>query len=325
MQTSNRIFLNPVRLTLFAAWALGSSIAAAQAPAQAPAQQWHVPLQKEGATVKLSEHVYLIPDFKVGMVPNVGIIVGQKATLVVDPGMGLPNGQVVLREVQKVSKGSEIYIVNTHFHPEHSTGEVAFPPSAKVLRAAAQQQDVEEMGMKWVATFASRSPEIAAILKDATFRKPAEIFEKEKVLDLGGVRVRIIRLGPGHTRGDTVAFVEGDGVLFSGDLAMKGLFPAFATPQSRSDTWITSLDELERLKPRIVVGAHYDVTDASTIAAYRSYLTALRARVGELKKQGKSADETAEQLRGEFKDKYPDWAQPIRTHTAATRIYEELP
>ena len=225
MQTSNRIFLNPVRLALFAAWALGSSIAAAQAPAQAPAQQWHVPLQKEGATVKLSEHVYLIPDFKVGMVPNVGIIVGQKATLVVDPGMGLPNGQVVLREVQKVSKGSEIYIVNTHFHPEHSTGEVAFPPSTKVLRAAAQQQDVEEMGMKWVATFASRSPEIAAILKDATFRKPAEIFEKEKVLDLGGVRVRIIRLGPGHTRGDTVAFVEGDGVLFSGDLAMKGPVP----------------------------------------------------------------------------------------------------
>ena len=120
-------------------------------PGRPPAQQWHVPLQKEGATVKLSEHVYLIPDFKVGMVPNVGIIVGQRATLVVDPGMGMQNGQVVLREVQKVSKGSEIYIVNTHFHPEHTTGEVAFPPSAKVLRAAAQQQDVEEMGMKWVA------------------------------------------------------------------------------------------------------------------------------------------------------------------------------
>jgi glyoxylase-like metal-dependent hydrolase (beta-lactamase superfamily II) len=139
------------------------------------------------------------------------------------------------------------------------------------------------------------------------------------------VRVRIIRLGPGHTRGDTVAFVEGDGVLFSGDLAMKGLFPAFATPQSRSESWLASLDEMERLKPRIVVGAHYDVTDASTIRDYRSFLTALRARVGELKKEGKSGDETAEIVRGEFAKKYPDWQQPIRVHVAANVIYRELP
>jgi len=52
----------------------------------------------------------VIPDFKVGMVPNVGIVVGSRTTLVVDPGMGLPNGQVVLREVQKVSQGSDLYI-----------------------------------------------------------------------------------------------------------------------------------------------------------------------------------------------------------------------
>ena len=115
-----------MRLVIFVAGACLSAGAAAQAPPQGP-----VPLQKEGATVKISEHVYVIPDFKVGMVPNVGIIVGSRATLVVDPGMGLPNGQVVLREVQKVSQGPDLYIVNTHFHPEHTTGEVAFPPSAK--------------------------------------------------------------------------------------------------------------------------------------------------------------------------------------------------
>ena len=172
--------------------------------------------------------MYLIPDFKVGMVPNVGIVVGTRGALVIDPGMGMKNGQVVLREVQKVSKGSEIYIVNTHFHPEHTTGEVAFPPEhqgpARDGAAAGRGGDGNEVG---------RACSPAARLKSricsrtSTFRAPAETFEKEKVLDLGGVRVRIIRLGPGHTRGDTVTFVEGDGVLFSGDLAMKGLFPAF--------------------------------------------------------------------------------------------------
>ena len=291
----------------------------------APAAHATVPVVKEGTTVRISESVYLIPDDKVPMVPNVGIIVGAKATLVVDPGMGMRSGQIVLREVQRLGKGGEIYIVNTHFHPEHTTGEIAFPAGTKILRAAAQQQDVEEMGIKWVQNFASRSPDIAGVLEGFTaYRTPAEIFEREKVLDLGGVRVRILRLGPGHTRGDTVAYVEGERVLFSGDLAMKDLFPAFATPQSMSRTWLTSLDALDVLKPRTVIGAHYPVADATIIGEYRELIRSLQARVAELKRQGKSSDETGELLRNEFRLKYPGWAQPLRLHVAATRIYAEL-
>jgi len=303
------------------ALAIYGALALAQAPAQ-PAGHW--PVVKEGKTVKISSHVYLIPDEKVGQVPNVGIIVGTKGALVVDPGMGQKSGEAVLRELKKVSKGGEIYIVNTHFHPEHTTGDMAFPESAKVIRAVAQQQDVEEMGMKWVATFASRSSVLAEVLQGAKFRTPSETFEKEKILDLGGVKVRIIRLGPGHTRGDTVAFVEGDNVLFSGDLAMKGLLPAFATPQSSARTWLTSLDALDKLKAKTVIGAHYPVTDASIISDYRNYLVALQARVAELKKQGKSADDIAVQVRGEFAAKYKDWDQPLRIHPAALVMYKEI-
>lgn len=212
--------------------------------------------------------------------------------------------------------------MNSHFHPEHTTGEIAFPAGARILRAAAQQRDVEEMGMQWVQNFAGRSPVIAGVLEGFTaFRPPAEIFEREKVLDLGGVRVRMVWLGPGHTRGDTILFVEGDRVLFSGDLAMKGLFPAFATPQSSGRSWLASLDELDRLQARTVVGAHYPISDASVIGEYRDYLKGLRARVAELKKQGKSSDETAEQVKGEFAARYKDWAQPMRIATAAAVFY----
>jgi len=309
------------RFALFTAWALASPVLQAQALAHSP-----VPVVKEGTTVRVSDHVYVIPDEKVPMVPNVGIIVGSRATLVVDPGMGVRSGQVVMREIQKVSKNSELFIVNTHFHPEHTTGEAAFPQSAKVIRAAAQQQDIEEMGIKWVQIFTSRSTVIAEVLQGITaFRAPAELFESEKTLDLGGVRARILRLGPGHTRGDTAVYVEEDGVLFSGDLAMKQLFPAFATPQSASRTWLTSLDQLDALKPRTVVGAHYPITDASIISEYRTLLNALQARVAEVKREGKSSDETGELLRNEFRSKYPDWDQPLRIHSAATAIYRELP
>jgi glyoxylase-like metal-dependent hydrolase (beta-lactamase superfamily II) len=118
--------------------------------------------------------------------------------------------------------------------------------------------------------------------------------------------------------------VEGDRVLFSGDLAMKGLFPAFATPQSSARSWLASLDELDKLKALTVIGAHYPITDASVIGDYRDYLRALQARVAELKKEGKSSDDVAVQARAEFAKKYPDWAQPLRIHAAATVIYKEI-
>ncbi len=297
-----------------------SSTVLAQAPAHAPAP----PVVKEGTTVKLSEHVYLIPDEKVGMVPNVGIIIGSKATLIVDPGMGLRSGQAVLREMAKVSKNTDVIIVTTHYHTEHTTGEAAFPAGTRIIRAAAQQKEVEELGMKHVARFRSVSPAVAEVLEGITsFRAPTELFEREKTLDLGGVRVRLIWLGPTHTVGDTAVFVEDDRVLFSGDLAMKGLFPVFSSPEGSGRAWLASLDQLEKLQPRTVIGAHYPVADATLIGEYRDYLKALQARVVELKKQGKSSDETAEQARGEFRAKYPDWAQPIRVHTAATVFYRE--
>src|ERR1700752_1545636 len=46
-----------------------------------------LPLIRENATIKISDHVYVIPDGNVGAVPNVGIIVGSNATLVVDTGL----------------------------------------------------------------------------------------------------------------------------------------------------------------------------------------------------------------------------------------------
>src|SRR5512135_2109016 len=85
-------------------------------------QSQPAPLVQENKTIKVSEHVYMIPDGRVNLVPNIGIIVGTRATLVVDAGMGPRNGDTVLRELSKVSKNAELFFTTTHFHPEHMTG-----------------------------------------------------------------------------------------------------------------------------------------------------------------------------------------------------------
>jgi glyoxylase-like metal-dependent hydrolase (beta-lactamase superfamily II) len=124
------------------------------------------PLVKENATVKLAEHTYVIPDNNVPLVPNVGVVVGSRGTLVIDPGLGKRNGETVLREVAKISRNTEVFIATTHFHAEHTTGYLAFPASAKYVNSVVQEAEFAAGGAQQIQAFSGRSPVTAELLKD---------------------------------------------------------------------------------------------------------------------------------------------------------------
>jgi glyoxylase-like metal-dependent hydrolase (beta-lactamase superfamily II) len=105
------------------------------------------PMLPEKVT-RVSEHVYAIVGW-----PNVGIIVGDRATLVVDTGMGPRNGATVVREAQKLSKTSKLYLTTTHFHPEHASGEQAFPAETVLIRPAVQQEEMQARGTEFLEMF----------------------------------------------------------------------------------------------------------------------------------------------------------------------------
>ena len=282
------------------------------------------PIVRENTTVKVSEHVWVIPDNSVGGVPNVGIVAGTSGMLIIDTGLGPRNGQTVLREAVKLGKPANLYVVTTHFHPEHDLGASAFPASAKMLRSEDQIADIEEFGLQTAKTFASRTPVMAELLDGAEFRKADITFDEEHRLDLGGVRVRINSVGGTHTRGDTTIFVEGDNVLFAGDVVMPS-FPAFASPYARVSSWLDALDRLEGLKPARIVPSHGPMGDVTMLRAWREYFRTLQTRARELKAQGRTADQVAETLEPEIAAKYPNWnkAQANRVGPAARAAYGE--
>jgi glyoxylase-like metal-dependent hydrolase (beta-lactamase superfamily II) len=281
------------------------------------------PLVKEHATIKISDHVYAIPDANVPLVPNIGIIVGRRATLVVDTGLGPRNGEAVLREVAKVRRGRELYVATTHYHPEHSLGGAAFPATAKFVRPKMQQQDMEELGKEIQNTFASRSPLHRELLKDVDYPRADILFDREQPLDLGGVHVSLFWRGPMHTRGDTLIFVDEDKVLFSGDVVMNRTFLA-AGPASNIKTWLATLAELDGLHATVVVPSHGAIGDASLIGRDRDYLRAVQLLVTELKAQGKSADDSAQAVTMEIQARFSDWAAPMRIGAAARAAYAEI-
>ncbi len=273
------------------------------------------PLVKEHATIKISDHVYAIPDANVPLVPNIGIIVGRRATLVVDTGLGPRNGEAVLREATKVRRGRELYVATTHYHPEHSLGGAAFPATAKFVRPKMQQQDMEELGKDIQNTFASRSPLHRDLLKDVEYPRADILFDREQQLDLGGVHVSLFWRGP--------IFVDEDKVLFSGDVVMNRTFLA-AGPASSIKTWLATLDELDGLHATVVVPSHGAIGDASLIGRDRDYLRAVQLRVTELKAQGKSADDSAQAVTMEIQARFSDWAAPMRIGAAARAAYAEI-
>ena len=282
------------------------------------------PLVRENRTIKVAPHTYVIPDGNVGLVPNVGIVVGSRATLVIDPGLGRRNGETVLKEVAKVSGNAALYIATTHFHPEHTTGYVAFPASAKYIDAAVQEAEFEQNGMAMVRTFANRSAVTADLLKDAA-RRPADItFDREYTLDLGDVRVRFMAVGPTHTRGDTGFFVEGDQVLFSGDVVMNESFLA-ANDASSMAAWLRAFDTFDAVKPSTVVPSHGAVGAGSLIAANRAVMMAIRTRAIALKAQGKSIDEAAATIQSELTAAHPAWPRVNGIAAAARSAYNEPP
>lgn len=269
--------------------------------AQTPAD----PIVKTEGLRQVSPHIYIIPDNSVPLVPNVGFVIGERGILVIDTGLGPRNGSAVLEVAKELGGSRALYLVTTHFHPEHDLGAQVFPESTTLIRSNDQAKDIAEFGLQLAQVFARRSAINAELLKDADFRKANVTFDRDYALDLGGVKVQLIAMGANHTRGDTAIWVESDRVLFSGDVAMRPQ-PVFASPYSTIRHWLSSLDRLEALKPAVIVPSHGPTGDAAFISGYRNYLIEVRDRTAADKKAGRTADQTTETVTAAMAERFPD-------------------
>jgi glyoxylase-like metal-dependent hydrolase (beta-lactamase superfamily II) len=304
---------------------LGSLVAALAMIASAgplAAQNPPAPIVKTEGLRQISPHIHIIPDNQVSLVPNVGYVIGERAVLVIDTGLGPRNGLAVYEIAQKLGGTKALYLVTTHVHPEHDLGAQAFPATTRLIRSTDQVKDIAEFGLQLADIFAKRSPINAELLKGATFRTADITFEHDYDLDLGGVHARLTAMGANHTAGDTIIWIEADRVLFAGDIAMRAQ-PAFASPHSSLKHWLASLDQLEALKPAIIVPSHGPTGDGiGFITGYRAYLTEIRDRTAAEKHAGHGVDQAVTTVAAAFGDRAPDKG---RLTGAIKAAYAEAP
>ena len=254
-------------------------------------------------TVKVSDHVWAIMGW-----PNIAIVVGSRATLVVDTGLGPRNGATIARVAAKLAPGNpKLFLTTTHFHPEHAGGEGGFPATTVLIRNEVQQREMELHGKEMIDLFAGRSEQNKELLANATLRPPDITFDDEMQLDLGGVTARLLWFGGAHTKGDELVFVEPDRTLVTGDVVQNKVVPGIFRDGGTPSSWLAVLDRVAELNPLHVLPDHSAPGDGCMVALEKQFISDLRNSALELKKQGVAVEDAGKRLESEFKTKYPSW------------------
>ena len=185
------------------------------------------PVISEVQPHEVARGVYVIPDGRVPLVPNVGIVVGERAALVVDTGMGLANGRRVLAKARSLTDVPLVLTI-THFHPEHGYGAMVFADEGvRIVYNRSQQEELAAKGQAYLDMFRTFGDAVAEQLEGVEFVAPDELYDDRMTLDLGGISAELLHFGLAHTRGDQVVFLPEQRLLFAGDLLENRIFPIF--------------------------------------------------------------------------------------------------
>ncbi|WP_103335535.1 MBL fold metallo-hydrolase [Amycolatopsis sp. CA-126428] len=262
---------------------------------------------------EIAPDLLVIPNDHVDLVPNIGVVGGTEAVLVVDTGIGTANAAQVLAFAREVAKGRRLYLTTTHFHPEHAFGAQVFAGEATYLVNRGQAEDLATRGAGYLAMFRGLGETIARRLDGVHVPAPDEVYDGSRDLDLGGRTVRLRPTGRGHTAGDQVVEVPDAGVLFTGDLAETGQFAIFPWfPPHDADVsgvgWLAVLDRLVSAGPRVVVPGHGDIGGLPVLTDVRDYLRELRDETWRRRDSAMDSDQLVAEVRAVLVERHPEWA-----------------
>jgi glyoxylase-like metal-dependent hydrolase (beta-lactamase superfamily II) len=274
------------------------------------------PLVDTGAIEEIAPGVQVIPDGRIPFIPNVGLVEGDRAVLVVDTAMGHRNGEAILALAEGIADGRKVILTTTHFHPEHAFGAKPFERDIAYVMNAAQAEELAAKGQEYVEMFSTFGPGLAELLDGVELIPPDLTYEGRLRIDLGGKVVELHEVGPAHTRGDQLIHLPGEGVLFAGDLVENAFFPILPDPDAQGDKWLDVLGTMSGLAPGIVVGGHGAVGGPELIDVFRVYLEEVRDRTAELESEGVEEAAIVETIEGEMFTRYDGWGNQEWVRTA---------
>ena len=183
--------------------------------------------------------------------PNTGVIVGDDGVMVVDAQATPLMAREVIRRIRRVTSKPIKYVVLSHYHAVRVLGASAYK-AEQIIASQATLGLIRERGKQDMKSEIGRFPRLFRGAKSITgLTWPTIAFRDEMTLMMGGLEVKIVHAGPGHTGGDTIVWVPSQRVLFSGDLVEyeAGIY----TGDAHLEVWPQTLARLRALKPKALV------------------------------------------------------------------------
>lgn len=259
--------------------------------------------------------------------PNTGIIIGDDSVMVVDTQATPIMAQDVIRRIREVTDLPIKHVVMSHYHAVRVLGASAYE-AENIYASRNTYELIKERGQQDYESEVGRFPRLFQGVDSVPgLTWPNVVFERELTVFMGRREVRIMHLGKGHTRGDTVVWLPEEKVLFSGDQVEYG-----ATPYSGDayhEEWPATLDKLLALEPEQLVPGRGDALTTpalcrEAIEGTRDFLLTMYNSVKAGKAAGKSLSECYAETYALLKPKYGHWV--IFDHCLPfdiTRCYDE--
>ena len=234
---------------------------------------------------------------------NIGFIVGERCIAVIDTGGSLKEGQALATAIKKVSNKPVCYVINTHVHPDHLLGNLAFKESGtEFVGHRNLPRAVAILGPTYVKRATS-------VLKtDATLEwlvPPKRLVSQPLTLDLGGRQLLLTPHSQAHTDNDLSIFDEQTQTLWTGDLLFVEHIPVVGGSGSVNG-WLGVIDEIQHLKPRTIVPGHGQLLEnpTSAINNLKRYLSVLRDETRAWIAEDKGIDTALENIGHSERDKW---------------------
>jgi glyoxylase-like metal-dependent hydrolase (beta-lactamase superfamily II) len=276
-------------------------------------------------------YAYLQPDGGWGL-SNAGLVVDGESTLLVDTLYDLALTEQMLTAMRRaVPAAAQIdTLVNTHANGDHCYGN-QLVGGARIVASQRTAAEMSELPPSVMAALIEQAPKMGRLgefflqcfgafdFSGIELALPGQTFSGELALRVGERELRLVEVGPAHTRGDTLVHAPAQRVLFSGDILFSHAHPiAWAGPVSN---WIAACERILAMDVDVIVPGHGPLAGLDAVRELRAYFEYLYAEARARHAEGMTPLQAARSI---ALARWADWGEPERLVVNIANIYSEL-
>ncbi|MCK5504585.1 MAG: MBL fold metallo-hydrolase [Thermodesulfovibrionia bacterium] len=259
--------------------------------------------KREGLT-KITDNIYSYVDVKKSSPQssfgaNAGIIIGKYGIVVIDTLTSSKEAKRFIKDMKSVSDKPIKYVINTHYHADHTFGNSDFAKlGATIISHAACKNTLKtngEAALQNAQNYGLTEEDLAG----TEIAYPVLTFQEKMEVDMGDQKIELIYFGPSHTDGSILVYMPDWKVLFTGDILFTNYHPFMA--DGDIGRWVKVLDYILTLDVNKIIPGHGPISDKKDVKDMKDYIIAFDKKAKEL--AAKSED--VEYITSEIKKSLP--------------------